>query len=181
MYKLGGVPERVDYRQYATHGYEIEGTIPLVSLPRVVAATHQAPAEDESAQLQLAFAEDAQRRVCTTGRARARLVLQCQRCTALFVQPIDAAIAGVIVTDDDAAADVPRADEPIMAEGAMLDVHALVEDELLLALPIAARCGNAECRSRYEADNRAGDRQPPARNDSPFAVLQELKRGSDSD
>lgn len=155
--------------------------MPLASLPRVVAVAYRAPIADAVARLRLAFAEDGQRRVHATGRVSAQLVLQCQRCTQAFEQTIETAIAGVIVTNDEAAADVPRADEPIRVDGDTLDVRALMEDELLLALPMVARCNDPTCRAQYETSAPGVGTQTPTREDNPFAVLGQLKRGDDTD
>ncbi|MDN5939723.1 MAG: hypothetical protein L0H83_13825, partial [Salinisphaera sp.] len=73
------LPKRVDPRRLAVACGEIEGVIPLASLPRLSAATLAPPAEAK-AWLKLAFAEDAQRRVTMRGRLQAVLSLQCQRC-----------------------------------------------------------------------------------------------------
>lgn len=174
MSEPADVPRHVDYRRCAAQGRTIEGTIPLVSMPRAVAETHRAPGNDVLVHVQLAFSEDAQRRVHATGRVSAPLVLQCKRCGAAFEQVIEAGVAGVVVTNDDAAAALPRADEPIVTDGDMLDVPALAEDELLLALPMVARCDNARCRARYESDAPGGEPRSPAREDNPFAVLGQL-------
>lgn len=175
----GDVPNHVEYRRFATHARAIDGIIPLASLSRVVAAVQQTPAAEDAAHVQLAFTEDAQRRVRVRGRVAARVLLQCQRCATAFAQPIDAAIAGVVVADDEAAAGVPRADEPILADGDMLDVHALVEDELLLALPMVARCNDPQCRAHYETQAPSQPQQP-ARQDNPFDVLKQIKRDDDN-
>ncbi len=175
MSKPGDVPRRVNYRRFATHGRELEGQIALSDLPRVVAEVWQAPRPEETVRVELGFHEDSQRRVVVGGRVAARLVLQCQRCLEAFGQRLDVRVAGVVVADDAAAADVPRADEPIMAEGDMLDVHALVADELLLALPGVARCLRPACRARYDS---AGDARQQ-RKDNSFAVLKELEHGDD--
>ncbi len=180
MSKSDDVPRRVDYRRFATLERGIEGDIALSDLPRVVAEAWQAPGPEEMARVALGFHEDAQRRVVVGGHIAARLVLQCQRCLEAFGQQLDSRVAAVVVADDAAAADVPRADEPIMAEGDMLDVHALVADELLLALPGVARCSRPACRARYDnaSDARRGDAQQQ-RKDNPFAVLKELEHGDD--
>lgn len=181
MCKPGGVPDHVEYRRFATQGRKIEGIIPLASLPRVVSAVCDLPAKDAVARLQLELAEDSQRRVHATGRISARVVLQCQRCTQLFEETIETAIAAVIVSDDESAADVPRADEPIMADGDRLDVRGLVEEELLLALPMVARCDNPQCRARYETDATVAETRSPQRKDNPFAVLKQLKHDDETD
>ena len=57
-----------------------------------------------------------------------------------------------------------------------MDILALVEDEALLALPFAARCGTRECET---AVNLKGDPPPMTDNEgkvrnNPFAALKDL-------
>lgn len=178
MCNPGSVPEYVEYRSCAVQRRTIDGVVPLASLSRVVSAVHGLPAKDAHAQLQLEFAEDAQRRVRVSGQIVARVVLQCQSCATPFEHVIDASIAGVIVADDVGAAGVPKADEPIMADGETLDVRTLAEDELLLSLPIVARCGTADCKARYNEGTTIADSDEPElrqREDNPFSVLEKMK------
>lgn len=180
MNEPGDVPKHVDYRRFATRERTIEGDIPLSDLPRIVAEAWQAPAPDAVARLELGFYEDGQRRVYATGRIEARLVLQCQRCLTAFEQRLDVPVSGVVVADDAASAHVPRADEPIVADGDTLDVYALAEDELLLAMPNVARCGRPACRAQYDVTDDASDDTPRRRRqDNPFAVLGRIGRGED--
>src|SRR5699024_1239671 len=128
------VPEHVEYRRCAVQRQTLAGAVPLSGMARLAAAVHRLP--QQQAQVQLAFAEDDQRRVRLAGRVVAPVQLLCQRCSTAFVYEVDTAVAGVVVADDAAAATVPHADEPILADGDMLNIQALVEDELLLALPM---------------------------------------------
>lgn len=183
MRKPGDVPEYVEYRRYALQGRTIDGTVPLIALPRVVAVVQQSPGADDVARLRLAFVEDGQRRVRAEGQITARLLLRCERCLTSFEHGVDAPIAGVIVANDANAATVPKADEPIMADGDTLDVHTLAEDELLLALPMAAYCDKPECQAGYNDQSaipHAQEPQPRQRRDNPFAVLKQIKNDRDT-
>ena len=76
------------------------------------------------------------------------------------------------------AARVPRDWEPMLADGQMLDLHALVDDELLLALPITVRCDRQSCRTAYEEDREQGapvEDVPDSEKRNPFAALAALK------
>ncbi|MES1941477.1 hypothetical protein T5B8_14625 [Salinisphaera sp. T5B8] len=166
---------RVDYRRLATQQGRIEGCLDLVRLDRVAAETIDAGSEP--VVVDLVFREDAQRRVHVEGDISTTLRLECQRCLNAFDQPMNVDVAGVVVGDDSAAANVPREYEPVLADGDMLDVHALVADELLLALPSVARCSRPECTAQYvDHDMPRSDEQDDERRNNPFAVLSQLKR-----
>lgn len=168
---MPALPEWVDPRALAVTSASVEGEIATHALSRL---TPELDSESESRAVSvwLTFAEDSQRRVTITGKIRADLRLQCQRCLGPADWLADIVVQAMVVINDDAAAEVPRAWEPVVVGAHGLSPAGLVEDELLLALPVAAHCNDAACRERYaEQQNR------PARADDPFAVLQELKRG----
>lgn len=184
MSKPDQVPESVEYRRCAVQQRTVEGAVPLAKLSRLRSAVYCMPEAGANAQLQLEFAEDAQRRVRVSGRATAHVMLQCQRCMSPFEHVVDAAVAGVIVADEASAANVPTADEPIMADGDMLDVYALAEDELLLALPMVARCNRSDCQTRYNVDDNVAKSAAPAHGqgkDNPFSVLENIKHDHETD
>jgi uncharacterized protein len=175
MNELAVLAHRVDYRRLATQQGRASGETQLCELPRVFAETADAVCRHDTIAVDLGFEEDAQRRVVVEGTIDTTLRLQCQRCLRHFGAPMHVEVRGVVVADDDAAANVPREDEPVLADGELLNVHELVADELLLAMPNVARCGAPECVARY-ADGDAPERQKTNdKTTNPFAVLDQLK------
>ena|SRR5699024_1333501 len=175
------VPEQVEYRRCAVQRQTLAGAVPLASMARLADAVLRLP--DKQAQVSLAFVEDDQRRVRVSGRITAPVELLCQRCSTAFVHAVDTTVAGVVVADDASAATVPHADEPILAAGDVLDVHALVEDELLLALPMVMHCGHPDCQTRYNVQAPPAQTAPAPsgrRTDNPFAVLDQLRHDDDT-
>lgn len=127
------------------------------------------------------------RRMTLRAAVRGDVELVCQRCLRPFARALDAAFE-VEVSDQSLPARAPQApiesvEELVCAPGERMDIVALVEDEALLALPFAARCGRAECEARGDL---AGDRPCAADNagavrDNPFAALKDmLSNGSDT-
>lgn len=164
----------IDYRRRALGNARLSGCLALSDLPR----TQQIVLADSGASVDvsLALEEDAQRRVILTGRVRTALMLACQRCLQPVEQTMDVNVAGIVVASDEAAAAVPREWEPILAESEMLDVHALVDDELLLALPMTVQCDRPECRVAYDTEQNAPETGPARDKPNPFAALASLKR-----
>lgn len=163
------LPDRVDPRRLAATGGTVTGEVPVAELTRL--ADRLAESDESSAgraTLYLSFDEDAQRRIRITGRVEARLALQCQRCLQPFEWTADQALNLIAVADEDAAAGVPRDREPVIVPPQGLDPATLVEDELILALPLAARCEQPECMDASE------DTETERRRDNPFAALANL-------
>lgn len=109
--------------------------------------------------------------------ARARVWRECQRC----LQPValDLEVARplrFVATEEQAAALDAENEDDVLALGRRLDLHHLIEDELLLALPLVpmhSACPQAP-PMRFGEDEAAADAAPAPR---PFAALARLKRG----
>lgn len=110
-------------------------------------------------------------------QARARVVLQCQRCLAPMLQPLLVDRTFQFAPDEDTAAAWDEDEEDdVLVLTRTLDVHELVEDELILSLPIVPRHDDCEAPSAAGAgqDGPAGDTVPA----HPFAALAALKKVS---
>lgn len=176
MSDLDTLVQHVDYRRLAIQTGRITGTLRVSQLPRVAGEMARQPGDDDTIDADLVFWEDAQRRVHVKGRIIAVLALRCQRCLRVFSQTVVAQAAGIMACGEDSAADVPRDHEPIEVQDDWLDVHGLVSDEVLLALPVAARCSHSDCAGQYEQDDEVADNTTAKRTDNPFAILSQLKR-----
>lgn len=103
----------------------------------------------------------------------AEVVLSCQRCLGDVTCPVESQAQFLLVCEGDELPDEDLTEDdfdPIHANR-NLDVLVLVEDELLLSLPLAPM--HEECMMP------TGERQDDLA--SPFAVLGKLKRSNDSD
>ncbi|MES1935906.1 hypothetical protein SAHY_02672 [Salinisphaera hydrothermalis EPR70] len=169
---------QIDYRRRALDKANLGGHLTLSALPRtkeVVVADSGVPV-----QVSLQLDEDVQRRVVLTGRVQTTLMLACQRCLQPTEETMDVGVAGIVVASDEAAAAVPREWEPILTDGDMLDVHALIDDELLLALPMTVQCDRPECRAAYDTEQQAPEETPAEKKPNPFAALKSLKSDDDA-
>ncbi len=104
-------------------------------------------------------------------RIQGELMLACQRCMGPMRHPVDIAARFVIVPDESMmpAPDDEQDDVDFLVADPRLDVMALVEDEILLGLPMAPLHETAECGvPAAEAKEQ---------KESPFKVLQGLKFG----
>ena len=83
------------------------------------------------------------------GTVHAQPWLVCQRCLEAFEANVESQVRVALVASDAEADRVPDDFEPVEIDAGRFDLHAVVEDELLLALPLvpmhasAAECANA--------------------------------------
>ena len=107
-------------------------------------------------------------------RARACLRLECQRCLQAVETDLSVDRWFHFVPGEDAAAQLDTdSEDDVLALTRALDLRELVEDELLLALPLVPR--HAECPAPLLAPNDAPESSAEPAN--PFAALATLKRG----
>lgn len=101
-----------------------------------------------------------------------QVMLTCQRCLEGF--PFDLEIDERIVMVKDEAALPELEDEvagvDVIVQPERLDVAALVEDEILLALPLAPAHAQGVCGAGTEASQQ--------KRETPFAALAKLKKTS---
>lgn len=171
-------PKSVDPRRLAALGRTLNGSLPLSRMPRLQAAvadsTNSSP---DYAAFELTFGRDASRRDVVEGRVRAQLRLQCQRCNGVLDLQVSSRFALGVVTGLEQASRLPEGLEPLLLESEEIDPAVLVEDELLLAMPVVPRHADGVCRSpAFAAGAEVDSTVTQSTQDNPFAVLEALKR-----
>jgi uncharacterized protein len=166
------IPDRVDPWRLAEQGETLSGRMPLHALPRLAALLQDT---DHEAAFTLRFGKDRDRRSTVNLKVRARLVLECQRCLDKMTLEVDAETPMALVNGPMEAEQLPNELDPLMlALEEYLDIAALIEDELLLAIPASPRHAHDDCAHLREAGSvKPEDNQ----QDNPFAVLAKLKEG----
>jgi uncharacterized protein len=173
-------PRALNLATLCKDGAALEGSLALTGLPRLAASF--AAASDGAAlwnaQGSLLPVSGAEPELWLHLQASAQVPLECQRCLSLFVQPLQVDRRIRFVRTEDEAARLDEASEnDVMALPTRLDLHELVEDELILALPIVPR-HMEDCPQPLLAPGQP--RQPEADEHDlaphPFAALAALRR-----
>lgn len=163
------LPSELDPFRECGRGAAFRGRLPLSGMPRLAPLLAEAGGEVE---VELRFFEDAGARPLLDLVARGTLPLTCQRCLEPLALDLEIESRLMPVAGEGRGVPPPEGVEPLILEDERLRPRQLVEDELLLALPLVPRHpeGGA-CRARTEwTDEDGGPRR------SPFAVLETLKR-----
>jgi uncharacterized protein len=167
-------PRRIDILALAAHAAPIDGRERLADFPRLVDA-----ADDPAAEV--AWRAQATRRerpgadalVHLHLTARATVVRHCQRCLEPMPVPLHVQRRIRFVRGEAEAARLDaESDEDVLALEPYLDLLALVEDELLMALPHVPR--HERCVD-LAAMGGAAQSAPVPDADHPFGVLATLK------
>lgn len=150
-----------------------QGETPIAAMPRLVSALAGA---DGLVVYQLDFGTDSLGNARLELKARAPLTLICQRTLEPFVLPVELDVQLGLIRDERDEAALPPGFEPLLvAEHGKLSPLDVIEDELLLALPLVPVDPASSLPNEVvvpENDSRSAS----GRSDNPFAVLRELKK-----
>lgn len=155
-------PGLIDCLQFARGAETLKGALDLSALPRL-AGTGCATAD---LSYELRGRTDADGRCWLLVWADGTLTLECQRCMGTLAFPL-ALRSKLLLTASEREIDAADDDIDRVLAGNAMDVCQIVEDEVLLALPLAPR--HERCGGKREGDEKTG-------RPSPFAKLAELKR-----
>jgi len=164
------LPERLDLLATAEAGRVLRGRIPLASLERVVPVLSSSAGE---LQVCIKLGKDPDGTHYLSGTILGTVELQCQRCLEPLSMPLNLAFRLGIVRSNEAARALHERYEPLIVGGEPARVAEIVEDEVLLALPLVPAHGeDAQCHEFVKAY-----RSPESETrENPFAVLAGLKQ-----
>ena len=168
------LPERLDLLRDAAQGRSFQGRVSLSRMERLCEAA--AVAEGE-AEVEFVLDRDEVGHSYMKGWARATVSMTCQRCLELVELALVAEFSLGLVRGEQEAERLPEEYEPLRAGRDPVDVAPLIEDELLLALPVVPRHGQCTMNYSPEPVEEIVEEEPPREN--PFAALAALK-GDDS-
>ncbi|HEX6832764.1 MAG TPA: YceD family protein [Rudaea sp.] len=166
------LPDVVDAWRMVHARRSFQGVLPLAAMPRL--ATSLAAAEGEVA-FDLEFDKDATGVPYLRVKANTALPLTCQRTLEPFALPvrIDTKL-GLIANEADEAA-LPPGYEPLLLSDNGLRLADVVEDELILALPVVPMKPGTELGGyAYSSGNDGDGAEEEQARPNPFAQLGNL-------
>ena len=172
-------PLHLDVEVFANEAGELQGEWPLSELDRLADTAHPdaRPAPADCAR----WSARSESRPMRGGApqtwlhlsADTTLSLVCQRCLGPLLTRLQTQRDFLFAPDEASAAELDAdSEDDVLAMTRSLDLRALVEDELLLALPLVPR--HEVCPEPLPLDHDAPLAEPVA---NPFAALSVLKRG----
>ena len=166
------VPELLDAWRMVVARRGVEGRVPLASLARLRDSLADTGGEVAFA---LDFDTDSLKMPYVEVRIDAELPLLCQRTLQRFLLPVNIVQRLGMIRDEADEAALPEGYEPLlMPEDGMLHAIELVEDELILAVPVVPVMPGTEAMER---DWPAEEAELQSAN--PFAALARLKNKPD--
>ena len=176
MSSRGFDPTRLDVELFAAEGAELHGHWPLRGFKRIceLAAEDRRPTDTDTvtwnARGERLPARGSEHATWLHLGAKTAVALQCQRCLAAVEVPLEVRRKFSFVPGEDAAAAIDATvEEDVLAMTRALDLRELIEDELLLAMPLVPR--HEVCPVPLTAAVSEAIERP-----NPFAALAALKR-----
>ena len=164
---------RVDLRELARRGAVLDGSFALASMSRLASALSEPAGVARvrwSLRAQLGAQPGGGAQPVAELEVDAEVPLQCQRCLATVRVPVvDRARFRLVDVEPELNAEELEAEDEALCAAAPVDLHELVEDQLLLALPLVPM--HDSCPQPLAAPAGGTVATP-----SPFAALARLKR-----
>ena len=167
---MSALPEVVDAWRMVNARRVFEGRLPLAALPRLSESLFDS---DGAVDFRIEFGRDEFGVAFADLQVEAALPLTCQRTLERFELPIRVEQRMGLIRSERDEASLPPGYEPVLLpEDARLNPAELIEDELILAVPVVpVKPGTEAIEARWvEVEEETEDERP-----SPFAALSALR------
>ncbi len=167
------LPKEIDPFRFAQNGRELEGELALDKMSRLADSLHD---NSGVVTVSMRFDIDETGTPFMQGHFVTTLSLTCERCLQALTLPVDINAMLGLVKHEKLGEGLAEQYEPwIIDDNELVDPAAVVEDELILALPLVPK-HDYDCLP--EEAWFAGEKEveeKPVKPESPFAVLSALK------
>ncbi|MFC4656453.1 MULTISPECIES: 23S rRNA accumulation protein YceD [Rheinheimera] len=169
------IPIVIDPVRAAQKRSSFDGIVPLANLDRLSESLLDPNGDVE---VTVHCGTDEQGLTYIEGEARCQIQVRCERCGDAMPMELDASFAYTPIRSDIDSAhdDIPeRYDVIEKNEHGEVNLRQLVEDELILALPLFPTHDEGQC-DPAKVQMSWGEIEPEPEKPNPFAILQELKK-----
>ncbi|MCK5639451.1 MAG: DUF177 domain-containing protein [Gammaproteobacteria bacterium] len=182
----GQLPDRIDPLRFAEARRRLQGGMDIAKMERL-----QSYLASDTGQVQVeldfGIAEDGLRYI--HGHLSTKLSLVCQRCLNAMEQLIEAEVRLGVISDQSLADTLPETYEPLVLGQHDIFLRDLIEDELILALPLVPKHPNEQCKESLDSkssghsikfkddviETETNEEESVVRKENPFAVLSSFK------
>ncbi|RTE64314.1 hypothetical protein EH243_18015 [Amphritea opalescens] len=163
------LPKKIDPRKLADRGVRIQGDVEFTLLPNLVTMLAD---KQGQASVDLQFDTDELRIRTIKGTADAKVFMTCQRCLEPVEIEVEAKFNLAVAPTEEHAKNLPRYYDPLIVAGDDLELFPMVEEELILSLPIVPYHDDCSVQTSF-GDEVTTDNETDKPN--PFSVLASLK------
>ncbi len=173
---MDNLPLKVDSVRFAENAVSLQGRLFIKDMPRLLSSVRTG---EGSVMVKLQFGMDHQGIKFMTGHFESRLTLECQRCMGLFEYEVENDFTFAILTSEKEAKTLPATYDPLFVHEGMLNVADLIEEELIVSLPIVAMHSIEQCKVKLPFSSHSNEAQN-VEKENPFKVVELLRRKRDT-
>jgi uncharacterized protein len=165
------LPIYVDLVRFTENPTDLHGSLPISAMTRLAPSLLNSEGQAE-VHMQLGVDRDKIR--FAKGTIRAVLSVQCQRCLEPFSYELNSHFASAVVNNDAKAKALPDHYEPVLVTADNLNLAEMIEEELLVNLPIVLMHDPKDCNVKMPvvvADEDATVTEKV----NPFKIIESLK------
>ena len=145
------------------------GVANVSDMPNLVSALCQ---DSDLIQVQLSFAKDELGIRTLSGQAQGHVHMTCQRCLEPVEIELHATFNLAVAATEQQAMQLPKYYDPLIVEDDEVDLLPILEEELILSLPIVAYHEDCSIQTQFgEVVETPAEEEKP----NPFSILAQLK------
>ena len=177
------LPEHIEPLRLARSQRLMQGRLPLSRMPRLAESLEDATGDID---VELEFDVDSSGIAWVKGHLTCTLSLCCQRCMQTLAMPVDTTFKLAMIESEVEIERLGEEYEPLLLNDSLVSVAELVEDELLLSLPLVPKhetdnCNSADFNDSHNESDSHNEELIETHSESeqkknPFAALADLKR-----
>lgn len=164
------LPQKVDPFRFAENAIHLQGTLPIKKMERLCTSLSS---NEGDVAIEIEFGVDEQGIRFVKGNLTTHLTLQCQRCMQAFDYGIIADFKSGIVRTGEEADKLPTSYDPLVVAESMLNISEMIEEELIVSLPIVPMHKPDDCKIRLPLVS-SSTQESDAEN--PFRVIESLRK-----
>lgn len=165
------LPEFISLKELTLNESVLQGSVPLAKMSRLQDSLAKI---DEILMVSLRFGTDTEGWRTIKGEVRGQVTLTCQRCMQQMKVAIGSDMALAIVANEQQGEELPEHYDPLLAVEDTISLYQIIEDEVLIALPLVAKHSEEECPIKLQNSSETGHNTRSDRK-NPFEVLATLK------
>ncbi len=163
----GKLKQRYQIHKEVSRSSYFQGQIDVKTLPRLGELLASTAATME---VRFEFRNSDYDTPMVSGEVQADLEMECQRCLQAMPIPLQLVFRLLVDAPDDIVQESSL--DTVYSEDGFIDIFEVVEDELILALPLVAMHDSSLCNEHWQVSDN--DQESVVR-ENPFSVLKDLK------
>ncbi len=141
------IPEYIKFEQAKSQDLNINGLLPIKALPRLLDAL---PHGGSDVHVEIHSDIDVNKRLVLNTQFKVSAGLDCQRCMDAYQHPIVSQLQFLPIFNEEQMELLAPEQEPLLLEDGKINLFKMIEDELLLSLPIIPLHPSADCSVKLE-------------------------------